>query len=213
MSEEKRTLTLEDFWQLKTVVDPQPSPDGTQVAYVVGSHDEGKNEANTAIWLASLESGQCRQLTSGESQDMQSRWSPDGSQLAFVSIRHEGKPQLFLIKVTGGETQCLTSVVDGATSPFWSPDGKQLCYTSMPDTDRQKVAKRQLGSRRTAMLIQTLHTCDARRHYSRASTHAVISSVAPNSFCSIWTMRTLSRINSQRAILTLIKRLGRLMAR
>ncbi len=29
MSEEKRALTLEDFWRLKTVADPQPSPDGT----------------------------------------------------------------------------------------------------------------------------------------------------------------------------------------
>ncbi len=141
MSEEKRALTLEDFWRLKAVDDPQPSPDGTQVAYVVSSYDEAKNQDRSAIWLASLENGQCRQLTSGESQDMQPRWSPDGTRLVFVSIRHEGKPQLFLIEVTGGEARRLTSVVDGATSPLWSPDGKQLCYTSTPDTDRQKVAQ------------------------------------------------------------------------
>jgi dipeptidyl aminopeptidase/acylaminoacyl peptidase len=139
MSEVKRTLTLEDFWRLKTVDDPQPSPDGSRVAYVVGSFDEAKNQAHSAIWLATLEHGQCHQLTSGESQDMQPRWSPDGSRLAFVSTRHEGKPQLFLIEVTGGEAQRLTSVADGATSPLWSPDGKQLCYTSTPETDRQKV--------------------------------------------------------------------------
>jgi dipeptidyl aminopeptidase/acylaminoacyl peptidase len=141
MSEEKRALTLEDFWQLRTVADPQPSPDGTQVAYVVGSYDEEKNQALSAIWLASLKNGQCRQLTSGESQDMQPRWSPDGSRLAFVSTRHEGKLQLFLIEISGGEARRLTSVADGATSPHWSPDGKQLCYTSTPDTDRQKVAQ------------------------------------------------------------------------
>ncbi len=139
MSEEKRALTLEDFWRLKTVDDPQPSPDGTQVAYVVGSFDEAKNQAHSAIWLASLEDGRCHQLTSGESQDMQPRWSPDGSRLAFVSTRHEGKPQLFLIEVAGGEARRLTSIADGAASPLWSPDGKQLCYTSTPETDRQKV--------------------------------------------------------------------------
>ncbi len=141
MSEEKRALTLEDFWRLKTVADPQPSPDGTQVAYVVGSFDEGKNEAHSAIWLVSLESGQCRQLTSGENQDMQPRWSPDGSRLAFVSTRHEGNPQLFLIEVTGGEARRLTSVAEGAASPRWSPDGKHLCYTSTTETDWQKVAQ------------------------------------------------------------------------
>jgi dipeptidyl aminopeptidase/acylaminoacyl peptidase len=139
MPEEKRALTLEDFWQLKTVADPQPSPDGTQVAYVVDSYDEGKNQTHSAIWLASLESGQTRQLTSGESQDMQPRWSPDGARLAFVSTRHEGKPQLFLIDVAGGEARRLTHAPDGATSPLWSPDGKHLCYTSAPETDRQKV--------------------------------------------------------------------------
>lgn len=141
MSEEKRALTLEDFWRLKTVADPQPSPDGTQVAYIVSNYDERTNEAHSAIWLASLENGQCRQLTSGESQDMQPRWSPDGSRLAFVSTRHEGKPQLFLIDVTGGEAQRLTSVETGATSPIWSPDGKRLCYTATVDTDQQKVAQ------------------------------------------------------------------------
>lgn len=139
MSAETRALTLEDFWRLKTVDDPQPSPDGTQVAYVVGSFDEEKNQAHSAIWLASLEDGQCHQLTSGEGQDMQPRWSPDGRQLAFVSTRQEGKPQLFLIEVASGEARRLTSVADGAASPLWSPDGRQLCYTSTPQTDRQKV--------------------------------------------------------------------------
>jgi dipeptidyl aminopeptidase/acylaminoacyl peptidase len=139
MSEEKRALLLEDFWRLKTVDDPQPSPDGTQIAYVVNSYDETKNQIHSAIWLISLQQGQCQQLTSGESQDIQPRWSPDGTQLAFVSTRHEGKPQLFLIGVRGGEAQRLTSVPEGATSPLWSPDGRQLCYTSVLEMDRQKV--------------------------------------------------------------------------
>ncbi len=33
-------------------------------------------------------------------------------QLVFVSTRHEGKPQLFLIDVAGGEARRLTNVAD-----------------------------------------------------------------------------------------------------
>ncbi len=139
MSEEKRVLTLEDFWSLKTVVDPQPSPNGSSVAYVVGNYDEQHNKAHSAIWLASLKGGQTRQLTSGESNDMQPRWSPDGSQLAFVSTRHEGKPQIFVMQVDGGEARRLTTVDDGATTPLWAPDGRSLCYSSAPETEMQKV--------------------------------------------------------------------------
>ncbi|HEX4204540.1 MAG TPA: S9 family peptidase [Ktedonobacteraceae bacterium] len=139
MNEEKRALTLEDFWALKLVTDAQLAPDGTSVAYVVGDYDEQQNQLRSAIWLASLATGQTRQLTSGESQDMQPRWSPDGTQLAFVSTRHEGKPQIYLIDVDGGEARRLTNVTDGATSPLWAPDGKQLCYSAAPETDLQKV--------------------------------------------------------------------------
>ncbi len=135
----KRALTLEDFWSLKLVSEPQAAPDGSSVAYVVGSYDEKQNTLRSAIWLVSLEGGQARQFTSGEAQDSQPAWSPDSKRLAFVSTRHEGKPQIFVMDIAGGEARRLTSVPDGATSPVWSPDGTRICFTSTPETDEQKV--------------------------------------------------------------------------
>src|SRR5262249_5620568 len=99
---------------------------------------ETHNTLRSAIWLASLAGGPARQFTSGESQDSQPAWSPDGTRLAFVSTRHEGKPQVFVMDVAGGEARRLTTVADGATSPVWSPDGTRLCYTSTPETEEQK---------------------------------------------------------------------------
>jgi dipeptidyl aminopeptidase/acylaminoacyl peptidase len=135
----KRALTLEDFWTLKLVSEAQAAPDGSSVAYVVGTYDEKENTLRSAIWLAPLAGGQARQFTSGEAQDMQPAWSPDSKRLAFVSTRHEGKPQIFLMDVAGGEARRLTTAPDGATSPVWSPDGTRLCYCSTPETDEQKV--------------------------------------------------------------------------
>ncbi len=135
----KRALTLEDFWSLKLVSEPQASPDGSSIAYVVGSYDEARNTLRSAIWLASLADGHARQFTSGEAQDSEPAWSPDGKRLAFTSTRHENKPQIFVMDVTGGEARRLTTAPDGATTPVWSPDGTRLCYTSTPETDEQKV--------------------------------------------------------------------------
>ena len=86
----KRALTLEDFWSLKLVSGPQVSPNDSSVAYVVGSYDETRNALRSAIWLASLADGQARQFTSGEAQDSEPTWSPDGTRLAFISDEWSG---------------------------------------------------------------------------------------------------------------------------
>lgn len=136
---EQRGMTLEDFWALKLVSDVQIAPDGRSVAYVVGSYDEAHNKATSAIWLVDLDDGRARQFTAGEAADSSPRWSPDGTRLAFVSTRHEDKPQLYVIDRAGGEPRRITSAADGAFAPVWSPDGRRLCYSVAVPSDRQKV--------------------------------------------------------------------------
>jgi len=140
---EKRPMTLDDFWSLKTVNDIRLSPDGATAAYVVGAYDEARNQVHSAIWLAGLSRGESegepRRFTSGVAADMAPRWSPDGRRLAFVSTRHEGKPQIFVIDVAGGEPRRLTNAPEGAYAPLWSPDGARLCYASDCPSDRQEA--------------------------------------------------------------------------
>jgi len=136
---EKRPMSLDDFWSLKTVNDIRLSPDGATAAYVVGAYDEARNQPHSAIWLAALSGGEPRRFTSGVAADMAPRWSPDGRRLAFVSTRHEGKPQIFVIDVAGGEPRRLTNAPQGAYAPLWSPDGARLCYVSDCPSDRQAV--------------------------------------------------------------------------
>ena len=75
-----RGYTAEDLFRLKTVADPQVSPDGSRIAYTVTEIAQDSNGYRSAIWLA--EKG-CdpRQITYSGKSVSQPRWSPDGSSL------------------------------------------------------------------------------------------------------------------------------------
>ena len=72
--------------------DPQWSPDGRWVAYVInrgGSQESSftdiAEDRNSDIFIVSALGGQPRQLTTSRGPDSQPRWSPDGKQLAYVA--------------------------------------------------------------------------------------------------------------------------------
>jgi dipeptidyl aminopeptidase/acylaminoacyl peptidase len=136
-----RPMTLEDYWDLKIVDEMALSPDGATVAYVVTSCEEATNSIRKAIWLAEVESGETWQLTSGEAQDRQPAWSPDGERLAFVSTRGGPMPQVYVMPRNGGEARRVSELPDGALSPVWAPDGRMLCISSPVKSDRQRVAE------------------------------------------------------------------------
>src|SRR3989449_7301381 len=129
LSAQKRAITIDDYLALKSVGNPQLSPDGRWVAYTVTDQSLKDNRGTTRIWLAEVASGPTRQLTAGPGSDRQPRWSPDGRTLAFVSTRENGA-QLWVLPIAGGEARRLTSLADGVFDPVWLPDGTGLVVTS-----------------------------------------------------------------------------------
>jgi len=124
-----RPLGFDDFIKIKRVTDPQPSPDGRWIVYVVTVMDKDANRGDSDIWLVSVQGGEPRRLTASPSADNSPRWSPDGKRLAFVSGRG-GSPQVWMLNLDGGEATPLTKLSTGASGPVWSPDGKRLAFVS-----------------------------------------------------------------------------------
>ena len=54
-SADKRPMTVDDLFRFKRVADPQISPDGKQVVYVVGTVDLDANKISSTLWLASTD--------------------------------------------------------------------------------------------------------------------------------------------------------------
>src|SRR5205809_2643077 len=111
----KRPLTLDDLPKLRSVGDPQVSPDGKWVAYTVGTVDAEKDKRDTEIWLVSWDgSEQIRMTFTAGSSANNPRWSPDNKYLAFLTTRGDdtGKKeaaQAWLLNRGGGDGQPFTS--------------------------------------------------------------------------------------------------------
>ncbi|TYS15886.1 S9 family peptidase [Rossellomorea vietnamensis] len=125
----KRGITAEDLYALKSVSDPKFSPHGNEAVYVLTEMDQEKNVYISNLYHLNIDKGTSRQWTFGENRNSSPRWSPDGKDIVFVSDR-SGKSQLYLLSVNGGEAQQLTHCPNGASQPLWSPCGTKIAFSA-----------------------------------------------------------------------------------
>src|SRR4029079_5759967 len=84
----KRALNLDDLARLKDVRDPQCSPDGRTVAFVVSAIDVKEDKSGVShIWTVGVDGKNERQVTSSQESESSPRFSPDGRYLSFTSSR------------------------------------------------------------------------------------------------------------------------------
>src|ERR1700736_795373 len=104
----RRNVAADDLYRLRFVADPQISPDGSQIAFVVAWVDPADHTRYRSQLMLAPFDGLPRALTSGRHRDTAPRWSPDGCSLAFMSDRSEQVAQLFVLPLQGGEPRQLT---------------------------------------------------------------------------------------------------------
>lgn len=124
---------LEDIFNYHTINDISCVPALEAAAYEVHTINSEQGISLRNIWLAPLAGGSPRQFTYGDSDSMP-RWSPDGSQLAFLSSR-QGTRQIYLLPRNGGQARQLGRFASGVMSIEWTPDGRYLlaCCTATAD--------------------------------------------------------------------------------
>jgi dipeptidyl aminopeptidase/acylaminoacyl peptidase len=129
LAKDERPMKVDDLFRFQRVTDPQISPDGKTVAYVVTTVDLAGNKTTSSIWLAPTANGKPRQFTHSSKKDRHPRWSPDGKHLLFESNR-SGENQLWVIDLNGGEARQLTTIASEAGNALWSPDGRSIAFVS-----------------------------------------------------------------------------------
>src|SRR5690349_19782504 len=82
----QRGVTPEDYFAFEFISDPNISPDGKLVAYVVTKIDRAPNRRNSSIWMVATDGSRAPwQFTTAPQSSSAPRWAPDGQSLAFLS--------------------------------------------------------------------------------------------------------------------------------
>jgi dipeptidyl aminopeptidase/acylaminoacyl peptidase len=132
----------EQCMKMKNITSVRVSSDGTKVLYTVRQAVmiEDRSEYVNQIFLTNIDGSNTIPLTQGDKNNSSPRWSPDGSQVAFISNR-DGKNNLYLISLRGGDADKITDAKTGVSNFSWSPDGKMIAFImtdAAADNDEKK---------------------------------------------------------------------------
>ena len=93
--------------------------------------EEDRNEHALVLHVMNSDGSGVTQLTTGNFDDAEPTWSPDGSTIAFsrvACIDYSCKHDLFVMNRDGSAVMQLTSDDDDNYHPTWSPDGVWIAF-------------------------------------------------------------------------------------
>ncbi|MBV8530510.1 MAG: S9 family peptidase [Candidatus Eremiobacteraeota bacterium] len=124
------------------------SPDGTTVAWQESFHDPHallRSARSVAVYVQRIDGGRRVRLTAGvdgEAYDEENPvWSPDGSQIAFLSdARSKKQFQVFVADAVRFHVRRLGSLNGDVQRLTWAPDGKNLGFLYIAAAHREAGA-------------------------------------------------------------------------
>ncbi len=131
----------------KVISTVRVSPNGEKVVYAVKELKtiEGKSEFINHLFISDINNTNTIQLTQGEKNNINPKWSPDGKKIAFVSNR-DGKNNLYFLKLGAGEAERLTDIKTGINDFKWSTTGNQIAFTSSDFETEEETGNKKSGN-------------------------------------------------------------------
>ena len=141
-------LNPSDVYRVKYVDDPEISPDGKWVLYVLSEADTAEDKYDEDIWMTATDGSGSIQLTYSGEDETQPKWSPDNKWISFLSGRDKAKEktQFWIMDRRGGEAKQVSQLKVSISDYQWSPDSKKIVFTIAdqevrPDSLKDRPAK------------------------------------------------------------------------
>jgi Tol biopolymer transport system component/predicted Ser/Thr protein kinase len=122
------------------------SRDGKWITYITAPE--------STLWRSRVDGSERLQLTYPPAAATLPVWSPDGTQIAYISGQF-GKPwKIFLVSAQGGSSEVLLPENVGELDATWSPDGGQLAFgrISAMNTGTKDIQLVDMKTRHTSTL-------------------------------------------------------------
>jgi dipeptidyl aminopeptidase/acylaminoacyl peptidase len=140
----QKNWSPEQVLKIKNISSAEVSPDGTKVVYTIREAvmTDDRSEYINQIWISAIDGSNAKQLTTGDKNNSNPKWSPDSKSIAFTSSR-DGKNNLYILPIAGGEAEKITEA-KGAVSEFeWSNDGNKIAVIiADAPTDKEEKNKK-----------------------------------------------------------------------
>jgi dipeptidyl aminopeptidase/acylaminoacyl peptidase len=145
LAAEPHPFNVHDLVTMQRISDPQPSPRGDRIAFVLRSTDLEANRGRYDLWIVNADGGGLARLTTDPASDDTPRWAPDGQSLYFLSSR-SGSNQVWRLPIGSGTAGAAGDPVQVTHLPLdvanltLSPDGSRLAFSLEVYADCPTVA-------------------------------------------------------------------------